>query len=339
MSRPQSSNGPSCQNDTGFLYQNNFVFHEDVHGIPRRPRPQFINQPFYPYFPIPQPQQQRVPGPSVPSDELSSCASASMEENSSSTVTVSSQSTTANNTCNDNGAKATTKWRERETSVLVSEWSDRIEEVESARATETWHKIADAVNKVATNPKTIKQCKDKIRNLKKAYKEAKTNNNKTGRPPQTSPYYDSFDEVLGTRAVVTMPGVIQSGQAQSESSSNGSQDSRTYNSDASDEESDLDSSVGSDSETSARTRRAKRKEEKQPLKKAKKARVTTASAMIDLTEKLLEMQNAQAKMMDNAQKRTEELLIKLEADQRKLDEQSRARDQEFFLRMAEILKK
>ena len=65
----------------------------------------------------------------------------------------------------------------------------------------------------------MKQCKDKIRSLKTKYKEAKANNNKTGRPPQTSPLYDSFDEVLGTRAVVTMPGVIQSGQARSEDSS------------------------------------------------------------------------------------------------------------------------
>ena len=60
--------------------------------------------------------------------------------------------------------------------------------------------------------------------------------------------------------------------------------------------------------------------------------------MIDLTEKLVDMQNAQYKMLETAQKRTEDLLIKLEADQRKLDEESRQRDQEFFLRMAELLK-
>ena len=57
----------------------------------------------------------------------------------------------------------------------------------------------------------------------------------------------------------------------------------------------------------------------------------TASAMIDLTEKLVDMQNAQFKMLETAQKRTEDLLIKLETDQRKLDQESRRRDQEFFL--------
>ena len=44
-------------------------------------------------------------------------------------------------------------------------------------------------------------------------------------------------------------------------------------------------------------------------------------------------------MMERAQSRTEELLIKMEKEQRKLDELSRRRDEEFFLRMAELLKK
>ncbi len=61
--------------------------------------------------------------------------------------------------------------------------------------------------------------------------------------------------------------------------------------------------------------------------------------MIDLTEKLMEMQNSQMTMMEKLQKRAEDLLLKLEADQRKLDEEAHRRDQEFFLRMAEIMKK
>ena len=61
--------------------------------------------------------------------------------------------------------------------------------------------------------------------------------------------------------------------------------------------------------------------------------------MIDLTEKLMEMQNSQMKIMEKSRKRAEDLLLKLEADQRKLDEEASARDQEFFLWMAEIMKK
>ena len=45
------------------------------------------------------------------------------------------------------------------------------------------------------------------------------------------------------------------------------------------------------------------------------------------------------KMMEKSQKRAEDLLLKLEADQQKLDEEGRPRDQDFFLRMAEIMKK
>ena len=73
------------------------------------------------------------------------------------------------------GAKANlTKLTEEHSSVLVLEWKERTEEMESSRATETWRHILNAVNKVGS-PKTIEQCKDKIRNLKQAYKETRGN--------------------------------------------------------------------------------------------------------------------------------------------------------------------
>ena len=61
--------------------------------------------------------------------------------------------------------------------------------------------------------------------------------------------------------------------------------------------------------------------------------------MVDLTGKPVEIQSLQMEMMERAQSRTEELLIKMETEQRKLDEESRRRDHEFVLRMAELLKK
>ena len=81
--------------------------------------------------------------------------------------------------------------------------------------------------------------------------------------------------------------------------------------------------------------RQARNERKGDLKsqaEAKKGRITA----VDLTGKLVEMQNSQMEMMERAQSGTEELLIKMETEQRKLDEESRRRDQEFFLRMAEL---
>ena len=190
------------------------------------------------------------------------------------------------------GAKANlTKWREEQSSVLVDEWKElRIEEVESSRATETWRQILNAVNK-AWSPKTVKQCKDKIRNLKQAYKEAKGNNNLTRRSPKTSPHYDSFDEVLGTRAVVTMPGVIQSDQVKSEASSdstNTSEAALNYS------EEDSDGSVQSDSSATSSETVSKRKKRvpQKARRKAKKGWVTAATVMVDLTGKLVEMQSS-----------------------------------------------
>lgn len=323
--------------------QNTYVMNRNFPNIPQpnaNPSLMFAPQPtslFYQYFPYPllQPPQPRFPAPVADNSSRSSPSS------NDSSVPNCSAASTANDVNSQNGAKTSTKWGEAQTSVLVNEWKERIDDVESARATETWHRIVQEVNKVGTQ-KTTKQCKDKIRNLKRSHKEAKANNNKTGRPRQTSPYYDSFDEVLGTRAVVTMPGVIQCGQAESDDLS---QDlSGTIESEESDEESDseMNGSEGSESSPNAAAEKQpkrKKRGEADQNKNAKKGRITTASAMTDLTEKLVDMQNAQFKMLETAQKRTEDLLIKLEADQRKLDEESRRRDQEFFLRMAELLKK
>ena len=55
-----------------------------------------------------------------------------------------------------------TKWKVEQSSVLVHECKERIEEVERSRATETWRHIFNAENKVGTH---IKQCKP-IRKLK-----------------------------------------------------------------------------------------------------------------------------------------------------------------------------
>ena len=54
-------------------------------------------------------------------------------------------------------ANSSTKWREEQSSILVQEWKERIEEVESSRATETWRQILDVVNKAGI-PKTVKHC-------------------------------------------------------------------------------------------------------------------------------------------------------------------------------------
>ena len=199
-------------------YVNYFPLANPVAQSTQNPRWMFAQAPPAPFYqyaahPPPRSQQQTVP---VPTASGSGSNSSSPSSNDHGVSQCRASSTAVTSKKDQNGAKS--KWSETQSSVLVSEWKEKIDEVESARATETWHKIAEEVNKVGS-PKTIKQCKDKLRNLKQSYKEAKGNNNKIGRPLQTSPFYDSFDKVLGTRAVVTMPGVIQCGQQQPEESS------------------------------------------------------------------------------------------------------------------------
>ena len=59
----------------------------------------------------------------------------------------------------------------------------------------------------------------------------------------------------------------------------------------------------------------------------------------DLVEVIAEMHNKQLKTMEAYEKRSEELRFNSEQEQRKLKEDSKSRDQEFFLRIAELLKK
>lgn len=49
------------------------------------------------------------------------------------------------------------------------------------------------------------------------------------------------------------------------------------------------------------------------------------------------MQNAQVEATERSQTRAEELMLKMEIKQGKIDEESRRKDQEFLLPMAELL--
>ena len=169
---PTSSDGCNDQNDAPFHYSNPFRMNENHPAIAHswsEPNLMFAQPqlpPFYQYFPHTLPPPQRIQVPNAVGNS-STCASTSYNRNSA--VIPDSAPSTANNTGDTNGAKSAAKWGEGQTSVLVREWKERIGEVESARATETWNKIVEEVNK-SDDPKTVKQCKDKIRNLKKGIK-------------------------------------------------------------------------------------------------------------------------------------------------------------------------
>ena len=52
--------------------------------------------------------------------------------------------------------------------------------------------------------KSIRQCKDKIRNPKDTYKQAKDNSKRSRSVPQTSAYFNDLDQVLEARDGISL---------------------------------------------------------------------------------------------------------------------------------------
>ena len=102
------------------------------------------------------------------------------------------------------------RWNKNQTDILVAMWKDNISLLQSTRSYETYLKIKTEVDKEGTS-RTIKQIKDKLRNLIASYKKAKENNNKTGASPNFPPYFHVFDEVLGCRDVINLPEKLEIG--------------------------------------------------------------------------------------------------------------------------------
>ena len=94
--------------------------------------------------------------------------------------------------------------------MLVNLWKENFRLMESANGQRAWAKIKLSVD-TAGPAKSIRQCKDKIRNLKDTYIQTKGNNKKSGSAPQTSVYFDNFDQVLGTRDGISSKNITQAG--------------------------------------------------------------------------------------------------------------------------------
>eukprot|EP00794_Sanderia_malayensis_P011444 gene11445-12639_t len=111
----------------------------------------------------------------------------------------------------DGNTKAKNIWTQEETDALVLAWCDSFVELESHKNPAAWRKIVEAVNEVG-NGKTKDQANKKLRHLKDRYKEAKDKNKRSGSARNLPKYDNIFDEVLGTRSVVQLPEVRESGQ-------------------------------------------------------------------------------------------------------------------------------
>ena len=89
-------------------------------------------------------------------------------------------------------------------------WKDHNKELGSSKQRSIWILIKNKIDATG-KPKTVKQIKTKIRNLKDAYKARKDNNKKTSRSSTSCSYFQDFDEIFGARDVVNFPHAREAG--------------------------------------------------------------------------------------------------------------------------------
>ena len=112
------------------------------------------------------------------------------EGQSSSTQDGSNQINTDENQIELKNKSGRERWTEQQSMCLVQAWKENLPMLESVKANEGWLLTKAEVDKMGP-PKTVKQCKVKIRNLK--------DNSKTGEKPCFPRFYDIFDEILEER--------------------------------------------------------------------------------------------------------------------------------------------
>ena len=76
---------------------------------------------------------------------------------------------TENSTSSNSTKQKRERWPDSQTKTLVNQWKQYFQELENSKQHSAWIKIKYAVNKKGP-AKTLRQIKDKIRNLKDAYK-------------------------------------------------------------------------------------------------------------------------------------------------------------------------
>ena len=93
------------------------------------------------------------------------------------------------------------KWVSAQTHQPVAMRKENIQGIESNKSRVIHAKIKAEIDTLG-NPKTIKQIRGKLRNLKDSYKKAKENDRKSESAPAFPSFYHDFDQVLSDKTVV-----------------------------------------------------------------------------------------------------------------------------------------
>ena len=111
-------------------------------------------------------------------------------------------------------------WSDNEVRALISIWGeDRIqEELDGAvRNQAIFNSIAKKMEEKGY-VRDWQQCRNKIKNLKKEYRQIKDHNGQTGRGRKTCKYYKELDDILGHRPASVPAVVLDTGTTSNSSS-------------------------------------------------------------------------------------------------------------------------
>ena len=124
---------------------------------------------------------------------------------------MSSQTTATNRGC---------AWSEDEVKALLAVWGESNVQVEldgAVRNKAVFENISKKMKELGHN-RDWQQCRVKIKNMKKSYRDVKDHNSETGRGRKTCKFYKELDAILGHRPATT-PAVLLDTGSTSQSSS------------------------------------------------------------------------------------------------------------------------
>lgn len=231
-------------------------------------------------------------------------------------------------------------WTKQDTLKLIEIWGE--ENIQSQlegckRNKHVFEKISQKLEENG-NHRTLQQCREKIKKLRQEYKKIKDKINKTGEEGKIHlisswDYYEPLDNILGNKPA-THPSIVIDSYAES---------ADVDKSDALDEDTSVASAITSDSEdrqsisTDPDNTKVKAvfSDVKSPvLRKSKKRQIDVLQESFkDVVGQIVEAQKMSDKMFSNL----EEKRMKLEEAQQEREMTMRKEDQDFQLRVMQML--
>ena len=101
-------------------------------------------------------------------------------------------------------------WTNSQTDLLVGFWKENYDHLIGVYQRDYWRMVSVQVSDIGP-PRLADECKQKITNMTKTYKQARDTNNRTGEAANFPKYYYDFDEILGTRDCMNVPQLKQTG--------------------------------------------------------------------------------------------------------------------------------